>query len=113
MNRNKENIKMESKFIKNVMQKKQTKDNQHISGVAATIFGILLIIAILGAVILNDRVADLWIGLFVFGLTLVGTYILFALKVASQWANFMGCAALVCFGSPQSWTQSRPGSTTA
>jgi regulator of protease activity HflC (stomatin/prohibitin superfamily) len=85
MNRNKENIKMESKFIKTVMQKKQTKDNQHISGVAATIFGILLIIAILGAVILNDRVADLWIGLFVFGLTLVGTYILFALKVASQW----------------------------
>jgi regulator of protease activity HflC (stomatin/prohibitin superfamily) len=85
MIRNKENVKMESKFIKNVIQKKQAKDDQHISGVAATLFGILLIIVVLGAVILNGRVADLWIGLFVFGLTLVGTYILFALKVASQW----------------------------
>jgi len=85
MNRNKENFKMESKFIKNVIQKKQAKDNLHISGVAATIFGILLIIAILGAVMMDGRVADLWIGLFVVGMTVVGTYILYALKVASQW----------------------------
>ncbi|MGZ9222776.1 MAG: SPFH domain-containing protein, partial [Anaerolineales bacterium] len=76
---------MESKFIKNVIQKKQPKENQHISGVAATIFGILLIIAILGAVRMDGRVADLWIGLFVVGMTLVGTYILYALKIASQW----------------------------
>jgi regulator of protease activity HflC (stomatin/prohibitin superfamily) len=85
MNRNKESIEMESKFIKNVIQKKQAKNDQHISGVAATLFGILLIMVVLGAVMMNGRVADLWIGLFVVGLTLVGTYILFALKVASQW----------------------------
>jgi len=85
MIRNKENVKMESKFIKNVIQKKQAKADQHISGVAATLFGILMIIAVLGAVMMDGRVADLWIGLFVVGLTLVGTYILFALKVASQW----------------------------
>src|SRR5688572_31551569 len=76
---------MESKFIKNVIQKKQAKDDQHISGVGAAIFGVLLITAVLGAVMMDGRVADLWIGLFVAGLTLLSTYILFSLKVASQW----------------------------
>jgi len=76
---------MESKFIKNVVQKKQRKDDQHISTIAATIFGILLVIAILGAVMMDGRVADIWIGLFAVGITLVATYMLFALKVASQW----------------------------
>jgi len=76
---------MESKFMKNVVQKKQRKDDQHISTIAATIFGILLVIAILGAVMMDGRVADIWIGLFAVGITLVATYMLFALKVASQW----------------------------
>jgi len=76
---------MESKFIKNVIQKNQAKDSQHISGLGATIFGILLIIAVLGALVMDGRVADLWIGLFVVGMTLLGTYTLYALKVASQW----------------------------
>jgi regulator of protease activity HflC (stomatin/prohibitin superfamily) len=81
----KENVKMESRFLKNSSQKKQGKDDQHISGVAVTMFGILLAIAILGAVLMDGRVADLWIGLFVTGMTILSTYILFALKVASQW----------------------------
>ena len=76
---------MESKFIKNIMQKKQGKDYQHISGIAGTIFGIFLVITILGAIVMDGRVADMWIGLFVAGMTILGTYILFALKVASQW----------------------------
>ena len=76
---------MEPKFIKNIMQKNQAKDDQHISGVAGTIFGIFLVIAVLGALWMDGRVPDLWIGLFVGAMTLVGTYILFALKVASQW----------------------------
>lgn len=76
---------MESRFIKNAIQKKKVKEDQHISGVAVTGFAILLLMAILGAVMLDGRVPDLWIGLFVGGLTLVGTYVLFALKVASQW----------------------------
>jgi regulator of protease activity HflC (stomatin/prohibitin superfamily) len=75
---------MDSKFMKNI-QKKQKKDDQHISGIAGTIFGIFLVIAILGAVLMDGRVPDLWIGLFVGATTLIGTYILFALKVASQW----------------------------
>jgi regulator of protease activity HflC (stomatin/prohibitin superfamily) len=75
---------MDSKFMRNI-QKKEKTDNQHISGIAGTIFGIFLVIAILGAVLMDGRVPDLWIGLFVGAATLIGTYVLFALKVASQW----------------------------
>jgi regulator of protease activity HflC (stomatin/prohibitin superfamily) len=75
---------MESKFIKNV-QKRQKKDSQHISSVAGTMFGIFLAIAVFGAIWLDGRVPDLWIGLFAVFMTLIGTYILFAVKVASQW----------------------------
>ena len=84
---------MDSKFFRNV-QKKQKKDDQHISSVAATIFGIFLAVAILGAVWMDSRVSDLWIGVFVGAMTLLGTYILFALKVASQWEK----AVLLRFG---------------
>jgi regulator of protease activity HflC (stomatin/prohibitin superfamily) len=76
---------MESRSIKNLTPKKKSKEDQHISGVAGTIFGILLVIAILGALWLDGRVPDLWIGVYVVALMLVGTYVLFALKVASQW----------------------------
>lgn len=76
---------MEPKFMKNVVQKKLKKDDQHISGIAGTIFGIFLIAAVLGAFLMDGRVADIWIGLYVVGLTIVGTYILYALKVADQW----------------------------
>jgi regulator of protease activity HflC (stomatin/prohibitin superfamily) len=76
---------MESRFMKNVIQKKQGKDDQHISGVAVTIFGMFIVITVLGAILMDGRVPDVWIGLFVAAMTIVGTYILFALKVASQW----------------------------
>ncbi len=76
---------MESKFIKNIIQKKQARDDQHISNIAGTIFGILLVVTALGARYLDGRVADLWIGVFVAGMIILGAYILYALKVASQW----------------------------
>jgi len=75
---------MDSKFFSN-MQKKQKKDDQHISAMAAAVFGIFLTAVVLGAVLMDGRVPDLWIGVFVGAMTLIGTYILFALKVASQW----------------------------
>lgn len=76
---------MEPKFTKNIF-KKQTKDDQHISNIAGMIFGILLAIAVAGAAFMDSRsVPDLWNGLFVGVLTLVAVYILFGLKVASQW----------------------------
>lgn len=76
---------MEPKFIKNITQKRQGKDDLHISGIAGTIFGILLATTILGAVIMDGRLADAWIGVFVASMTILATYVLFALKVASQW----------------------------
>ena len=76
---------MESKFIKNLVQKKQGKDETHISGIAGTIFGIFVALTIVGALQMDGRVSDAWIGVFVTVMMLVGTYILFALKVASQW----------------------------
>lgn len=77
---------MDTKFMKNVSQKKQAKEyDLHISGVAATLFGIFVAATIIGAILMDSRASDAWIGLFVSGMMLVGTYILFALKVASQW----------------------------
>jgi regulator of protease activity HflC (stomatin/prohibitin superfamily) len=83
---NKENVEMDSKFIKSVVERKKTQQaEQHISAIAGTIFGILIAITVLGAVLMEGRVADAWIGVFVTVITLVSVYILFALKVASQW----------------------------
>jgi hypothetical protein len=76
---------MESKFIKNIIQKKQGKDDMHISGIAGTLFGVLLVAAALGALAMDNRVADLWIGAYVVAVTILATYVLYALKVASQW----------------------------
>jgi regulator of protease activity HflC (stomatin/prohibitin superfamily) len=77
---------MESKFIKSVVERKKAQQaEQHISAIAGTIFGILIAITVLGAVLMDGRVADSWIGLFVVIMTLLSVYILFGLKVASQW----------------------------
>ena len=59
MNRNKENVEMESKFMRNTNQKKQGADDQHISGVAVTIFGVFIVITILGAVRMDRDLAGL------------------------------------------------------
>lgn len=75
---------MDSKLFSS-LQKKHKKDDLHISSIAATIFGLFLAAAIVGAVLMDGRVPDLWIGIFVGVMALVGTYILFAIKVASQW----------------------------
>ena len=77
---------MDTKFMKNVSQKKQAKEyDLHISGVAATLFGIFVAATIIGIALMDGRVGDGWIGIFVSAMMLVGIYILFALKVASQW----------------------------
>jgi len=86
MNRDKEKIAMESKFIKSVIDRKKAQQaEQHISAIAGLLFGILMAITVLGAVLIDGRVPDAWTGLFVIVMTLLSVYILFALKVASQW----------------------------
>lgn len=77
---------MESKFIKSIVERKKAQQaEQHISAIAGTIFGILMALTVWGAVLMDGSIADAWIGLFVVVMTLLGVYILFALKVASQW----------------------------
>ena len=77
---------MNTNLFKSLIEKnKQSKDDQHISPIAITIFTVFLLIAILGAVIGDGRFPDAVIGVWVFSLTIIGTYFLFALKVASQW----------------------------
>ena len=78
---------MDTKFMKNASQKKPAKDyDLHISGMAATIFGVFIAATIISAIIMDGRRVDEGLaGLYVSAMTLVGIYILFALKVASQW----------------------------
>jgi regulator of protease activity HflC (stomatin/prohibitin superfamily) len=77
---------MDTKFMKTLTQKKQTKDYEfHVPGVAATVFGVFLVAAIAGGIIMDGRVDGGRIGLFVLAMISIGTYMLFALKVANQW----------------------------
>lgn len=68
---------------KNLLQ--PTKVDQHISPISATLFGFFLLAAILPPIFLDGKVDDVLIGASVALFTLIGVYILFALKVANQW----------------------------
>ena len=77
---------MDTKFIKSTMEKKKYQQtDQHISAIAGSIFGIVLVIAVLGAIFGDGIFPDAVLGAWVLGWTLIGVYTLFALKVASQW----------------------------
>ena len=78
---------MSTKYTKDkTLLSMQTKKDEHISGIAGAIFGIFLIASVLGAVIMTEsKISDATIGIYVTVTMLIGIYILFALKVASQW----------------------------
>jgi regulator of protease activity HflC (stomatin/prohibitin superfamily) len=78
---------METKFLKNIMQKnKNIKADQHIPGIAGFLFVIILIGEIKIILMLQaTNASDFTITAVVLAMTVVATYILFALKVASQW----------------------------
>jgi regulator of protease activity HflC (stomatin/prohibitin superfamily) len=59
--------------------------DQRIPPIAGTIFAVFMVVAILGALQMDGKVAEGWIGAYVIGLTLIGAVIMFSLKVASQW----------------------------
>lgn len=65
--------------------KNTAQPDQRIPALSGTIFAIFMIAAILGAILMDGKAADMLIGIYVLGLTLAGTYFLFALKVANQW----------------------------
>ena len=77
---------MEARFVKNIIQKnKAAKIDLHISAIAGLVFGVCLIVATLGALVGDGRLGDAILGAWVVGWTFAGAYILYALKVASQW----------------------------
>ena len=67
------------------LRREKPLDTTHISPIGGFIAGVLFLAAILGANILNKSVSETFIGTYVIVLTLAGIYILYALKVASQW----------------------------
>jgi regulator of protease activity HflC (stomatin/prohibitin superfamily) len=62
-----------------------SKVDQRIPPISGTIFVISLLAAILGAVPMDGKQSDILVAAWVTAWMLVGMYILFALKVASQW----------------------------
>ncbi|MFL7870325.1 MAG: hypothetical protein AB8I58_15975, partial [Anaerolineales bacterium] len=93
---------MSTKYNKDkTLQSMRSKKDEHISGIAGTIFAVFMIASILGAILMSDNgVGDGVVGGYVTVTMLIGIYILFALKVASQWekvvvlrqGNFKGLA---------------------
>ncbi|MCC6501272.1 MAG: slipin family protein [Anaerolineales bacterium] len=72
--------------MKSVAQKsKSQKADLRVPAIAGTLFGVFLLVAVFGAIFGDEKINDNILGAWVLGWTLIGTYILFALKVASQW----------------------------
>jgi regulator of protease activity HflC (stomatin/prohibitin superfamily) len=65
--------------------KKPRIDNTRINPIGATVFGLFLIGAIKGAFLMDGRVSDLWIGGYVSMMVLIGTLLMYAIKIAKQW----------------------------
>jgi regulator of protease activity HflC (stomatin/prohibitin superfamily) len=77
---------MDTKFIKSALEKKKSQNaDLRISPIAGTVFTVALLIAVFGATLGDGKFSDAVLGGWVIAWTLVGIYILFALKVASQW----------------------------
>jgi len=77
---------MDTKFIKKALQMdKAAKADQHIPPIAGTIFGVFLLIAVFGVILGDGRYPDAVVGAWVVAWMFAGIYILFGLKVASQW----------------------------
>ena len=78
---------MSTKYSKDKsLQIMKVKKEEHISGIAVTIFTVFLVASALGAIAMSENGAgDLLIGAYVTVTMFIGIYVLFALKVASQW----------------------------
>ena len=59
--------------------------DQHISAIAITIFTVLMIVAMAGAILMDGKVSDWIIGGYVLGLILIGSLLMYSLKIANQW----------------------------
>jgi len=73
------------KITLNKKESKSVQIDQHIPPIAGALFGIFMLVCAVGAILMDSKVSDGWIGVWVTITMLIGIYILFALKVASQW----------------------------
>jgi regulator of protease activity HflC (stomatin/prohibitin superfamily) len=71
--------------INNSKRTEKSTEDYHISAIGITIFVILILAAILGSVLMDKKLPDSFIGIYVCCLMLLATYLLFAIKVARQW----------------------------
>ena len=68
------------------MRADKAPDNMHISAIAGLVSSLFYIAAILGAILMDQaNIAEWIIAAWVIVLTLLGTYFLFAIKIAQQW----------------------------
>jgi len=66
--------------------KPEKTDNIRVSNIALIVFLFLILVAVLVSLAMNSLVVPgVWIGIAVTAITLVGFYILYALKIALQW----------------------------
>jgi regulator of protease activity HflC (stomatin/prohibitin superfamily) len=60
-------------------------DNIHINGIALFMFFVVMIIGIIGAALMDTKVSDWVIGIYMVGIMLIAFILLFSFKVAQQW----------------------------
>jgi regulator of protease activity HflC (stomatin/prohibitin superfamily) len=81
-----QNKKDDSNQTQSSRRRDKAPDNIHISPIAGFISTLIYIAAIWGAIVMDDNHTAAWIQLvWALGFMLLGTYVLFALKVAQQW----------------------------
>ncbi len=73
-------------LTKDTKQTKQQADS-HVPAIAGFLFGIFLLVGILGGILMADAgfISEFWVSMWILAWTLIGMYFLFGLKVASQW----------------------------
>jgi hypothetical protein len=71
----------------NEIKQMKTQQDLHVPPVAGTLFLVILLASITAVILMSEAGAlnDFWIAVWIIGWLLVGLYILFGLKVASQW----------------------------
>ena len=61
------------------------QDNTRINPIAGSVFILFMVMAVLGAALMDGKVSDLWVGVYVVSLMLIGITLMFSLKIAQQW----------------------------
>ena len=68
-------------------QKKNKQQDQHVPAIAGTIFLICLLIGTIAGILMGEAgiLSEVWMPIWITAWTMIGTFFLFSLKIASQW----------------------------